>query len=106
MTIDPDTLRKGDMLMSPDKQLYNVTEAMKMVMAFAFVDEATREAALAEGWNPVEDDGQRTSYFFMLTSLDGQDKTSLSAMSGHPIPDGWEIIAKAQRHPSEEPPTP
>lgn len=29
------------MLMSPDKQLYNVVDAMKMVMQFALADEAT-----------------------------------------------------------------
>ena len=104
MTIDPETIRKGDMLMSPEKQLYNVTEAMKIVMAFALVDKATREAAHAERWISVEDDDKRTSYLFMLTSLDGQDKTTLSVSGDHPISNGWEIIAKAQL--SEEPPTP
>lgn len=95
MTIDPETIRKGDMLMSPDKTLYNVTDALKMMMQFRFADAETLDAAVAEGWNPVEDDGDRTSYFFTLTSLDGQTRTSLSAMTGNPIPEGWEVIAQA-----------
>jgi hypothetical protein len=94
MTIDPDTLRKGDMLLSPDGALYNVTDAMKIVMNFAFADKATEDAAIAEGWNPVEDK-PRASYVFGLLSLDGQERTSLTAMGGEPVPDGWEVIAKA-----------
>lgn len=95
MTIDPETIRKGDMLMSPDKQLYNVTDAMRIDLQFAFADVATRDAALAEGWNPAEDDGSRVSYHFTLTSLDGQEKTMLTSMSEQPIPEGWEFIAQA-----------
>lgn len=105
MTIDPDTLRKGDMLLSPDGLLYNVSEAMKIVMNFAFADQAMKDAAVAEGWNPVEDNHARASYVFSLLSLDGQDRRSLTAMGGEPVPDGWEIIAKApEPEETDEPP--
>ena len=94
MTIDPETIRKGDMLMSPEKQLYSVTEAMKIDLQFAFADKITRDAALVEGWNPVVDDGKRVTYYFSLTSLDGQLRATLLASPGQPIHSEWEIIAK------------
>lgn len=102
MTIDPDTLRRGDMLLAPDGQLFNVKEAMVIAMQFAFADEATHAAALAEGWDPVKDDGRRRSFIFTLQSLDGQERTTLTSLSGEPIPDGWEIVAKAPEQPDEE----
>lgn len=102
MTIDPDTLHKGDMLLSPDGQLFNVTDVLVIAMHFAFANEATHAAALAEGRNPLEDDGKCRSFIFTLQSLDGQERTSLGSMSGEPIPDGWEIVAKAPEQPDEE----
>jgi hypothetical protein len=102
MMIDPNTLRKGDMLLSPDGQLFNVTDALVIAMQFAFADEATHAAVLTDGWNPLEDDGKRRSFIFTLQSLDGQEQTSLSSMSGEPIPDGWEIVAKAPEQLDDE----
>ena len=102
MTLDPEIVRKGFMLLSPTGQLLIVTYATRISMSFAFVDEATKRAAEAEGWSAVEPSVPSYTYMFCFASLDGQETNSASFGDGSQMV-GWELIASVSEESTDEP---